>query len=335
LYIQYLIAGGDSYAAILNYPRAIMAPRQSTTTKTAANGKKPASRRSLLTPTKAKVNRPGRKPRAVAEPAAVAPKATSSKGDGDLSSLLKELTSQMVVQQQAIATQAWMTTEIATLRSQLKSPGAVGRPGKIAASGDSAVLTAKVAKLEAENADLRAKAAKLDKMSSLLGLSDAVEAKPKGKPGRPAKATKEVTPRVPKAARAPKAVAPVKVPGKRGPKPKVVVAPVAISVGRGSKASLLKAAAEKDVARTFKSCWPVVFKIEEWNAKNPTRLAKISQTMLNKCGVNFARAKQFVETYEAIVQRYHDEIGLNKANSGKFNEVYEFVRDSLGKGRRR
>jgi hypothetical protein len=25
---------------------------------------------------------------------------------------------------------------------------------------------------------------------------------------------------------------------------------------------------------------------------------------------------------------------LNKANSGKFNEVYEFVRDSLGKGRR-
>jgi hypothetical protein len=330
LYIQYLIAGGDSYAAILNYPRAIMAPRQSTTTKTAANGKKPASRRSLLTPTKAKVNRPGRKPRAVADPAAVAAKATSSKGDGDLSSLLEELTSQMVVQQQAIATQAWMTTEIATLRSQLKSPGAVGRPGKVAASGDSAVLIAKVAKLEAENADLRAKAAKLDKMSSLLGLSDAAEAKPKGKPGRPAKAAKEVS--VPKA---PKAVAPVKVPGKRGPKPKVVVAPVAISVGRGSKASLLKAAAEKDVARTFKSCWPVVFKIEEWNAKNPSRLAKISQTMLNKCGVNFARAKQFVETYEAIVQRYHDEIGLNKANSGKFNEVYEFVRDSLGKGRRR
>jgi hypothetical protein len=318
-----------------------MAPRQSVTTKNAANGKKPASRRQLMTPTKAKVNRPGRKPRAVAEPAAVAPKATASKGDGDLSSLLKELTSQMVVQQQAIATQAWMTTEIATLRSQLKSPGAVGRPGKVAASGDSGALSAEVAKLKAENADLRAKAAKLDKMSSLLGLSDAVESKPKGKPGRPAKAAtapaeKAVkAPRTPKAAKAPKAVAPVKVPGKRGPKPKVAVAPVAVSVGRGSKASLLKAAAEKDVARTFKSCWPVVFKIEEWNAKNPTRLAKISQTMLNKCGVNFARAKQFVETYEAIVQRYHDEIGLNKANSGKFNEVYEFVRDSLGKGRRR
>jgi hypothetical protein len=315
-----------------------MAPRQSITTKTAANGKKPASRRPLLTPTKAKVNRPGRKPRAVAEPSplAVAPKATASKGDGDLNSLLKELTSQMVVQQQAIATQAWMTTEIATLRSQLKSPGAVGRPGKVAASSDSGALSAEVAKLKAENADLREKAAKLDKMSSLLGLSDATEAKPKGKPGRPAKAAKEVkAPRAPKATKAPKAVAPVKVPGKRGPKPKAAVAPVAVSVGRGSKASLLKAAAEKDVARTFKSCWPVVFKIEEWNAKNPTRLAKISQTMLNKCGVNFARAKQFVETYEAIVQRYHDEIGLNKANSGKFNEVYEFVRDSLGKGRRR
>jgi hypothetical protein len=285
-----------------------MAPRKSTTTKTPATSKKTASRRQLLTPTKAKVNRPGRKPRAAA-----APDAAATAGDDDLKSLLKELNSQ-----------------VASLRAQIKSSG---RAGKAAASDDSGEL----ARLKAENAELRAKAAKLDKMSSLLGLSDA--AKPKGKPGRPAKAAKVAkAPRIPKAAqvpavKAPKAVA--KVPGKRGPKPKAAVAPVAVSITRGSKASLLKAAAEKDVARTFKSCWPVVFKIEEWNSKNPTRLAKISQTMLNKCGVNFARAKQFVETYEAIVQRYHDEIGLNKANSGKFNEVYEFVRDSLGKGRRR
>jgi hypothetical protein len=298
-----------------------MAPRKSTTTtKVSATSQKPASRRQLMTPTKAKVNRPGRKPRAVADEAV---STSVSKGDADLTSLLKDLTNQLVVQQQAIATQAWMTTEIDNLRSSSKT-GTVGRPPK-ATTGDNSALTAEIANLRSENAALREKAARLDKMASLLGL-DVTETKT-------ARATK--TTKVPRVAKA-VAEVPVKVPGKRGPKPKVsvAVAPVVVTAGRGSKASLLKAAAEKDVARTFKSCWPVVFKIEEWNAKNPTRLAKISQTMLNKCGVNFARAKQFVETYEAIVQRYHDEIGLNKANSGKFNEVYEFVRDSLGKGRR-
>ncbi len=315
------------------YPLAIMAPRQ--TTKAPVNGKKPASRRQLMTPTKAKMNRPGRKPgrkpRAEVEAAAAlaaAPAITSD--DGDLTALLSNLTKQLIVQQQAIATQAWLTNEIETLRQGGSAPSKT--TGRAAAASNNPELQAEIAQLRQENADLREKAARLDQMASLLGLSDtaATPIKVKGKPGRPAKS--------PVAAQAEVALT-VKVPGKRGPKPKVKVEaeirPLVVPMARSSsKASILKAAAERDVARTFKSCWPVVFKIEEWNAKNPARLAKISQTMLNKCGVNFARAKQFVEAHEAIILRYHNDIGLNKANSGKFNEVYEFVRDSLGKGRR-
>jgi hypothetical protein len=313
-----------------------MAPRQ--TTKAPVNGKKPASRRQLMTPTKAKMNRPGRKPgrkpRAEVEAAAAlaaAPAPTSD--DGDLTTLLSNLTKQSIVQQQAIATQAWLTQEIETLRQQVGGSAPTKTTGRVTAvTSNSPELLAEIAQLRQENADLREKAARLDQMASLLGISDTVAAAPakvKGRPGRPAKNPAAV------AATAPAA----KVPGKRGPKPKVKdaaeVRPLVVPMARSSsKASILKAAAERDVARTFKSCWPVVFKIEEWNAKNPARLAKISQTMLNKCGVNFARAKQFVEAHEAIILRYHNDIGLNKANSGKFNEVYEFVRDSLGKGRR-
>jgi cell division septum initiation protein DivIVA len=322
------------------YPLAIMAPRQ--TAKVPVNGKKPASRRQLMTPTKAKMNRPGRKPgrkpRAEVEAAAAlaaAPAAMTS-DDGDLTTLLSNLTKQLIVQQQAIATQAWLTKEIDVLRQQGGGSAPSKTTGRIAAAAsNSPELLAEISQLRQENSDLREKAARLDQMASLLGLSDAVAAAPakvKGKPGRPAKNPLAV------AAQAIAAPA-AKVPGKRGPKPKVKVAaevrPLVVPMARSSsKASILKAAAERDVARTFKSCWPVVFKIEEWNAKNPARLAKISQTMLNKCGVNFARAKQFVEAHEAIILRYHNDIGLNKANSGKFNEVYEFVRDSLGKGRR-
>jgi hypothetical protein len=314
-----------------------MAPRQ--TTKAPVNGKKPASRRQLMTPTKAKMNRPGRKPgrkpSAEVEVTAALAAVPMPSDDGDLTILLSNLTKQSIVQQQAIATQAWLTKEIDTLRQQVGvSATAKATAGRIAAAtSNSPELLAEIAQLRQENADLREKAARLDQMASLLGLSDtaAPPAKVKGKPGRPAKN--------PAAAGAEKTVEvlPVKVPGKRGPKPKAAaeVRPLVVPMPRSSsKASILKAAAERDVARTFKSCWPVVFKIEEWNAKNPARLAKISQTMLNKCGVNFARAKQFVEAHEAIILRYHNDIGLNKANSGKFNEVYEFVRDSLGKGRR-
>ncbi len=309
-----------------------MAPRQ--TTKAPVNGKKPASRRQLMTPTKAKMSRPGRKPgrkpRAELEAVALAdaPAAVTS-DDGDLTTLLSNLTKQSIVQQQAIATQAWLTKEIETLRQQVGS--APSKTTGRAAATNSPELLAEIAQLRQENADLREKAARLDQMASLLGISDsAAPAKVKGKPGRPAK--------IPAAVNVVAAPA-EKIPARRGPKPKVKVVaeirPLVVPMARSSsKASILKAAAERDVARTFKSCWPVVFKIEEWNAKNPARLAKISQTMLNKCGVNFARAKQFVEAHEAIILRYHNDIGLNKANSGKFNEVYEFVRDSLGKGRR-
>jgi hypothetical protein len=307
-----------------------MAPRQ--VTKAPVNGKKPASRRQLMTPTKAKMNRPGRKPgrkpRAEVEATAALTAISAPSDDGDLTTLLSNLTKQSIVQQQAIATQAWLTKEIETLRQQVgNSPAATGKTiGHVAA--DRPELLAEISQLRQENADLRDKAARLDQMASLLGISETSSLPPtkvKGRPGRPAKAQTAI------------AFTPLKVPAKRGPKPKVAaeIRPLVVPMARSSsKASVLRAAADRDVARTFKSCWPVVFKIEEWNAKNPGRLAKISQTMLNKCGVNFARAKQFVEAHEAIILKYHNDIGLNKANSGKFNEVYEFVRDSLGKGRR-
>jgi cell division septum initiation protein DivIVA len=316
------------------YPRAIMAPRQ--TAKTPVSAKKPASRRQLMTPTKAKMNRPGRKPgrkpRAEVEANAALAAISAPSDDGDLSALLNSLTKQLIVQQQAIATQAWLTKEIDTLRAGGSVTTGKATAGRVAAATDRPELVAEIAQLRQENSDLREKAARLDQMATLLGLSETASApaKVKGKPGRPAKSPTAVAAKVIE-------TPPLKVPGKRGPKPKVAaeVRPLVVPMARSSnKASILKAAAERDVARTFKSCWPVVFKIEEWNAKNPARLAKISQTMLNKCGVNFARAKQFVEAHEAVILRYHNDIGLNKANSGKFNEVYEFVRDSLGKGRR-
>lgn len=113
----------------------------------------------------------------------------------------------------------------------------------------------------------------------------------------------------------------------RGPK-------AGAAMGGTVPSSLWQAVADADLNRTYKSCWPVVFKIEEWNQRNPSKMAKISQTMLNKSGVNFSRAREFVDTYAVELQQYHNQIGLTKANSGKFNEVYDFVRTSLGKGRR-
>ncbi len=237
--------------------------------------------------------------------------------------------------QQTIQTQVWMTNEIAELRAQLAQTG----------YSLSAQQNSELEQLRQENADLREKASRLDQMAYLL----------QGQP--PAKATRKSPaakiPRMPKATRAktvkaarinsPKVVTPRKA--KAAPVAKVStrkaatksvkavsVTPTARKTRSG--VSILQDAAAKDVHRTFKSCWPIVFKIEEWNQKHPNQLAKVSQTMLNKSGVNFSRAKGFMDNYGELVESYHQQIGLSKANSGKFNEVYEFIRSALGKGKK-
>jgi hypothetical protein len=174
---------------------------------------------------------------------------------------------------------------------------------------------AEIEQLRQENVELREKASLFDQMTSLL-------------PGQPAvaKTVKKTsasvsTPRQTKSAPAAKA-------------PAKAVSPAATRKTRSGGASILQEAAAADVNRTFKSCWPIVFKIEEWNQKHPSQLAKVSQTMLNKSGVNFSRAKGFMDNYGDLVESYHQQIGLSKANSGKFNEVYEFIRAALGKGKK-
>jgi hypothetical protein len=222
--------------------------------------------------------------------------------------------------QQAIQTQAWMTNEITQLRQQL---------AKANQSQSSSPQNSEIERLQQENAELREKASRLDQMTSLL----------QGQPaeGSATKAVKKTvqktSPKVstPRKTKAPKAAAVEKVVTKVAAKS---VAPAPTARKARSGVSILQDAAAKDVNRTYKSCWPIVFKIEEWNQKHPGQLAKVSQTMLNKSGVNFSRAKGFMDNYGDLVESYHQQIGLSKANSGKFNEVYEFIRSSLGKGKK-
>lgn len=218
--------------------------------------------------------------------------------------------------QQAIQTQAWMTNEITQLRQQL---------AKASQSQPSSAQNSEIERLQQENAELREKASRLDQMTSLL----------QGQPaaGRAAKAVKttvqQVSPKIatPRKTKAPKAAPVAKVSAKSA-------SPAPTARKARSGVSILQDAAAKDVNRTYKSCWPIVFKIEEWNQKHPGQLAKVSQTMLNKSGVNFSRAKGFMDNYGDLVESYHQQIGLSKANSGKFNEVYEFIRSALGKGKK-
>ncbi len=222
--------------------------------------------------------------------------------------------------QQAIQTQAWMTNEITQLRQQL---------AKSNQSQPSAQQNSEIERLQQENAELREKASRLDQMTSLL----------QGQPAA-ARATKTVKKTVQKTS--PKVSTPRKTKApKAAPVEKAVTKTVAKSASLAPTArktrsgvSILQDAAAKDVNRTYKSCWPIVFKIEEWNQKHPGQLAKVSQTMLNKSGVNFSRAKGFMDNYGDLVEAYHQQIGLSKANSGKFNEVYEFIRSALGKGKK-
>jgi hypothetical protein len=232
--------------------------------------------------------------------------------------------------QQAIQTQAWMTNEIAELRAQL------------AQTNRSSSSNSELEQLRQENADLREKASRLDQMTYLLQgqpVAKATRKSPTAKAPRMPKATKVKTIKAarkssPKVATPRKAkAAPVaKVSTRKAATKAVSVTPTARKTRSG--VSILQDAAAKDVNRTFKSCWPIVFKIEEWNQKHPNQLAKVSQTMLNKSGVNFSRAKGFMDNYGELVESYHQQIGLSKANSGKFNEVYEFIRSALGKGKK-
>jgi hypothetical protein len=235
---------------------------------------------------------------------------------------LADLQKQLEIQQQALATQAWMANEISHLRLQLAQKSLV--MGVNGSSSDNSALLAEVEALRNENAALNEKANRLNQMASLFGDERAASLE-----GRVAKSG---------ISRVPEAAIVAKAPGRRGRKPglakSLIDTPSARKYVKAPNGSLWQAAADADVKRTYKSCWPVVFKIEEWNQNNPDRLAKISQTMLNKSGVNFSRAKGFIDRYALEVQQYHDQIGLNKANSGKFNEVYEFIRASLGKGRK-
>jgi hypothetical protein len=293
-----------------------------------------AIRQSLKSPTKPKapVGRPKSKettPKIARgrKPGVAKAKVNASDLSAPVHGSLADLQKQLEIQKQALETQAWMANEISHLRQQLAQKSLVS-----GGSSDNSALLAEVAELRSENAALNEKANRLNQMASLFGSGQAPgpEKKPRGRVPRAEQA--------PRITRTPK-VAPIeKIPAKRGRKPGVAKAPIeSISARKNVKApkgSLWQSAADADVKRTYKSCWPVVFKIEEWNQKNPTKLAKISQTMLNKSGVNFSRAKGFIDTYTAEVQQYHDQIGLNKANSGKFNEVYEFIRTSLGKGRK-
>ncbi len=208
--------------------------------------------------------------------------------------LVAALEKQLEIQQQALETQAWMANEISDLRQQLAQKSVFG-------SSDDIALRTEIETLRQENAALTEKANRLHQMASLFN-GASVTATP--------------------------------TPAPRGRKPGISNGSSPTVMNWASQGSLWRSAADADLHRTYKSCWPVVFKIEEWNQKNPSKMAKISQTMLNKSGVNFSRAKGFVDAYAAELHQYHNQIGLTKANSGKFNEVYEFIRVSLGKGRR-
>jgi hypothetical protein len=293
-----------------------------------------AIRQSLKPPTKMKaaVGRPNSnqpKPKATRGRKPGVAKVTASDSPAlPNGSSLADLQKQLEIQQQALATQAWMANEISHLRLQLAQKSlVVGVDG----SSNNSALLAEVEALRNENAALNEKANRLNQMASLFG-GDSVPASEKKPRGQ--------VPNVAGISRVPEAAIVAKVPGRRGRKPGVAKSlidtdtPSARKYVKAPYGSLWQAAADADVKRTYKSCWPVVFKIEEWNQNNPGKLAKISQTMLNKSGVNFSRAKGFIDTYALEVQQYHDQIGLNKANSGKFNEVYEFIRASLGKGRK-
>jgi hypothetical protein len=255
-----------------------------------------AIRQSLQSPAQAPVVRP---PQGTSKPKTHrSPKPVIAKAPattGASSDIMAALQKQLEIQQQALDTQAWMAKEISALRQQLAQKSTAG------SSDDDIALRTEIAILRQENADLAEKAHRLNQMASLFNGA---------------------------------AVTATTTPAKRGPKPKASKSKSSAALHRASQDSLWRAAADSDLNRTYKSCWPVVFKIEEWNQKNPSKLAKISQTMLNKSGVNFIRARGFVDAYAAELRQYHNQIGLTKANSGKFNEVYEFIRTSLGKGRK-
>jgi hypothetical protein len=259
-------------------------------------------------------------PRKTKAPAVKAAKTPRSKAVSSNSPELNSNKGQDLLQQ-AIQTQAWMTNEITQLRQQL---------AKSNHSQPSSSQNSEIERLQQENAELREKASRLDQMTSLLqGQSTA---------GRATKAVKKTVqktnPKIstPRKTKAPKATPVAKVVTKKVAAKSVSPAPTARKTRSG--VSILQDAAAKDVNRTYKSCWPIVFKIEEWNQKHPGQLAKVSQTMLNKSGVNFSRAKGFMDNYGDLVESYHQQIGLSKANSGKFNEVYEFIRSALGKGKK-
>jgi hypothetical protein len=231
-----------------------------------------------------------------------------------------------------------------------KKPRAVAGKNSAALNGSSANpgqaqiqgwMINEIEQLRQENAALLEKARLFDQIAQVTAVgADRSTA---------GKTTRKTTGRVPKAtkvARVTKAAKAVKAPAaKRVPKEKVAAvakaptksaspSPAMSRKARSGGSSILQDAADADVNRTYKSCWPIVFKIDEWNQKNPGQLAKVSQTMLNKSGVNFSRAKGFMDNYGDLVESYHQQIGLSKANSGKFNEVYEFIRAALGKGKK-
>jgi hypothetical protein len=257
-----------------------------------------AIRQSLQSPAKAKAP-VGRPPKGNSRPKTpIGPKPSLAPATtGASSDIVAALKKQLDIQQQALDTQAWMAQEISNLRQQLAQQSADD------SSDDDIAMRTEIAILRQENAALTEKAHRLNQMASLFNGA---------------------------------AVTATTTPAKRDPKPGSSKSKSSAPAGlhRAAPGSLWRAAADSDLNRTYKSCWPVVFKIEEWNQKNPSKLAKISQTMLNKSGVNFSRARGFVDAYAAELHQYHNQIGLTKANSGKFNEVYEFIRTSLGKGRR-
>jgi hypothetical protein len=334
-----------------------MAIKQSVKTKTtgARRGRPPQNKAAKVAKTTKAVGRPR---------AAKAVTVTASSNN----SASFDLQSQLEIQQKAIETQLLMTQEISQLRQQLSAGGSGDSSALLAEiaqlrkenkelreKATHPAFSPEATPVDAPAPKRRGRIPNAEKAAAAAAQAAAVAPKRRGRIPNAEKAAAAaaqaaaVAPkrrgRIPNAEKAAAAAAAMKatdkVPAKRGRKPKAVVAaapiaaaPAARKNAKGSKNSLWQAAASSDIKRTYKSCWPVVFKIEEWNQKNPNKLAKISQTMLNKSGVNFSRAKGFIETYANVVQDYHDQIGLNKANSGKFNEVYEFIRSSLGKGRK-
>jgi hypothetical protein len=207
--------------------------------------------------------------------------------------------------QQAIQTQAWMSNEITQLRQQLT---------KAQQSSPVSGQNAEIEQLQLENAALTSRLEQIASLSQVQSVTVKKVKKTKAPAVSVPKKSVKLTPVVKAAVKA--------------------ASPAPASRKARSGVSILQEAAAADVNRTYKSCWPIVFKIEEWNQKHPGQLAKVSQTMLNKSGVNFSRAKGFMDNYGELVESYHQQIGLSKANSGKFNEVYEFIRAALGKGKK-